>query len=123
MILFDIEEALIDPEVAAVLAEPGATQVIRSFEQVLSRDPAPMVDAEVYRRCVLQVRDLTGLKGKNLFRPVRVAVTGRASGPELERLIPLLEQGSRLDLPVKVEGVRARVVATARRVEVWGSNP
>lgn len=122
MIEFDVEEAWSDPEVAAVLAEPGAAQAIRTFEQVLGSDPAPLVDAEVYRRCVLQVRDLTGLKGRSLFRPVRVAVTGRASGPELERLIPLLEQGSRLDLPLKVEGVRARVASTARRLEARGSN-
>ncbi len=121
MLGFDVDAALTDPEVASLLAEPGSTRAIQAFDRVLGEDPASTIDAEVYRRCVLQVRDLTGLKGKSLFRPVRVAVTGRASGPELERLLPLLEQASRLDLAVKVAGVRARVAAFARRLETLPS--
>lgn len=32
----------------------------------------------------------TGLKGKALFKPLRAALTGRASGPELAALLPLI---------------------------------
>lgn len=36
------------------------------------------------------VRDATGRKGKALFTPIRVALTGLQSGPELAGLLPLL---------------------------------
>jgi len=36
------------------------------------------------------VRAETGLKGKALFKPLRAALTGRASGPELAALLPLI---------------------------------
>ncbi|MEF8794142.1 glutamate--tRNA ligase [Thiohalorhabdus sp.] len=36
------------------------------------------------------VKAETGLKGKQLFKPLRAAVTGRASGPELGALLPLI---------------------------------
>jgi glutamyl-tRNA synthetase len=36
------------------------------------------------------LRQATGLKGKELFHPLRMALTGRASGPELAKLLPLI---------------------------------
>jgi glutamyl/glutaminyl-tRNA synthetase len=46
---------------------------------------------------VERLKIATGLKGKNLFMPLRTAVTGSEHGPELVRAIPLLETGSRVD--------------------------
>ena len=36
------------------------------------------------------VKQATGAKGKNLFSPLRLALTGRAHGPELKQLLPLI---------------------------------
>ena len=36
------------------------------------------------------VRDATGRKGKDLFRPLRLALTGRDHGPEMKDLLPLI---------------------------------
>jgi glutamyl-tRNA synthetase len=36
------------------------------------------------------VRDATGAKGKALFHPLRLALTGRSDGPELKQLFPLM---------------------------------
>ncbi|MCI4677585.1 glutamate--tRNA ligase [Rhodoblastus acidophilus] len=36
------------------------------------------------------VKEATGLKGKALFHPLRLALTGRESGPELAKLLPLI---------------------------------
>jgi glutamyl-tRNA synthetase len=36
------------------------------------------------------IKDKTGLKGKALFHPLRLALTGRESGPELAKLLPLI---------------------------------
>ncbi len=32
----------------------------------------------------------TGAKGKALFHPLRLALTGRGDGPELKKLLPLI---------------------------------
>ena len=39
----------------------------------------------------------TGLKGKPLFQPLRLAITGSDHGPELVKIIPLLEHASKID--------------------------
>lgn len=106
---WDPDNALGDPEVVDVLGQPGAADVVRHFGQVLdSRGEAPLCSAD-YREAVSEVQRLSGCKGKQLYRPIRVAVTGRASGPELDRLIEIIEIGSRLSLPPAIRGVRRRV--------------
>ena len=37
---------------------------------------------------------------------MRIALTGSHSGPEFDKLIPILEEGSKLDLPQHVMSVR-----------------
>jgi glutamyl-tRNA synthetase/nondiscriminating glutamyl-tRNA synthetase len=53
----------------------------------------------------------TGKKGKDLFHPIRVALTGAVSGPELEKLIPIFEEGAKLSLPLarRVKSVAERL--------------
>jgi glutamyl-tRNA synthetase len=50
------------------------------------------------------VKDATGAKGKALFAPIRLALTGRADGPELKRLLPLI---GRARTSARLEGKRA----------------
>ena len=38
------------------------------------------------------VKDATGRKGKALFMPLRLAVTGQSSGPEMAQVMPLLQK-------------------------------
>ena len=59
--------------------------------------PAPW-GHDTFKAWMDQVKTATGRKGKALFLPVRLAVTGRPSGPELADLLPLLGP----------EGMRAR---------------
>jgi len=40
---------------------------------------------------------------------VRIMLIGSHSGPDFNRLIPLIEEGSRLELPVHVKSVKERV--------------
>jgi len=37
-----------------------------------------------------EIKEATGRKGKELFRPLRLALTGRTNGPELKELLPLI---------------------------------
>ena len=69
-------------------------------EVLAGADPALWPAAEAALRehgadnqaVVEAVKAETGLKGKHLFKPLRAAITGRASGPELGALLPLMGQ-------------------------------
>ena len=104
---FNPEENLAREEVKQALAEDGAKEVIRELNNRLEQ--AEILDVEGYRELIAQVKQATGQKGKQLFHPVRVALTARTVGPELDQLVLILERGQGLDLPVKILGVRERV--------------
>jgi glutamyl/glutaminyl-tRNA synthetase len=56
-----------------------------------------------------EVKAATGVNGAELHHPVRIALTGTHSGPDFEKLIPLIEQGASLNLGIP--GVRQRLDA------------
>jgi nondiscriminating glutamyl-tRNA synthetase len=64
---------------------------------------------ERFKAIMDEVKAETGAKGKDLFHPVRIMLIGSHSGPDFNKLIPLLEDGSKLELPVHVKNVRERV--------------
>ncbi|MFZ0430006.1 MAG: glutamate--tRNA ligase [Acidobacteriota bacterium] len=119
---FEPQRDLRDPEVSAILVQAASRQVIGAFRAALPSDDRPLT-FEDYREAVMQVKERTGVKGKALFHPIRIAVTGRGSGPELDRLIPLLEEGSRRDLPFRLTGVRERVDAVLQFIREDLSQP
>lgn len=93
--------------VAETLAEEGAWNVIQTFaEEISDRDPLSL---DSYKGALQRVKARTGAKGKALFHPIRVALTARTSGLELDKLVPLLESGKNLDLPKPVLGIHERV--------------
>ena len=47
-------------------------------------------DASTWERWAADVKQATGIKGKALFQPLRLALTGREHGPELKLLLPLI---------------------------------
>jgi len=71
--------------------------------------------AEEWGALKARVKAESGAKGKALFHPIRVALTGEGSGPELDRLIPLIARGSRL-FPQRVPSLadRGRRAAAVR---------
>jgi nondiscriminating glutamyl-tRNA synthetase len=74
--------------------------VDRAFAEALAADlrahGAPR-DESGYKAMVERLKTSTGLKGKALFMPLRMAMTGSEHGPELVRLIPLLQHASEVD--------------------------
>ena len=46
------------------------------------------------------IKAATGIKGKELFHPVRIALTGAHSGREFDKLLPLIEDGAALGLGI-----------------------
>ena len=52
--------------------------------------PSDPWDGETWRSWTAAIRDGTGLKGRALFLPLRLALTGLDHGPELAPLLPLI---------------------------------
>ncbi len=54
-------------------------------------------DAATWKLWTGQVKEATGRKGKTLFLPLRLALTGRGHGPEMSHLLPLIGRGRAMD--------------------------
>ncbi len=102
--------ALSSPDNAEVLALPKANDVLSEFLQRVEGDAPPMTP-ERFKTIVNEVKEKTGAKGKELFHPIRIVITGSHSGPEFDKLIPILEEGSELELATHVMNLRERVEA------------
>ena len=97
----------------AILKSEAGMKVAQAFRAKVRAEAGAMTP-ERFKELMNEVKAETGVKGKDLFHPVRIILTGAHSGPEFDKLIPLFEDGSRLDLPTHVLSVR-------ERVELWDS--
>jgi nondiscriminating glutamyl-tRNA synthetase len=111
---YDAKAALAAPDNAEVLAWPNTDAVIARFAAKILEDEsakAAQLTPERFKQIVNEVKAETGAKGKELFHPIRLVVTGSHSGPEFDKLVPILEEGSRLNLARHLLNVRERVEA------------
>ena len=109
---YDAKAALASPDNAEVLGWANTDAVLARFTVKILEDESARegrLTAEQFKKIVNEVKAETGAKGKELFHPIRIVVTGSHSGPEFDKLVPILEVGSRLPLPKHVLGVRERV--------------
>ncbi len=84
-----LDEALeFEPEAAAALAVPRAAEVCAALAATLA-DLAQWSGEQV-KSAVQSVGGTLGLKGRELFQPLRAALTGRTHGPELPLVAELL---------------------------------
>jgi glutamyl-tRNA synthetase len=58
--------------------------------------PVEPFDEETWSRWIGAIQAKTGRKGKALFMPLRLALTGREQGPELKAVLPLLGRAEAL---------------------------
>jgi len=99
----------IDTAARELLSAPQGRVVAEEFARLVNEKE--ILTSENYREIVGQVKASTKQKGRELYHPIRAALTGRDSGPDLEKLIAVYEQGSRLALPRKVMSCRERIQA------------
>ncbi len=110
---YDAASVVRGEETRHVIEEAGPREVLGAFiPKVLATGE---MTYERFREIAKSVQKETGKKGKELFHPIRVALTGAVSGPELEKLIPIFEEGAKLSLarPVKSVAQRLREFAAA----------
>lgn len=85
---FDPKAALHDPEVITALLAPEAQKALEALYEELKQQEA--LTAELYPTLIKALEQRTGLHGRVLFHPIRVALTGEMSGPELRLLLSIL---------------------------------
>jgi nondiscriminating glutamyl-tRNA synthetase len=89
MHLFVGEDIVIeDEEAKEVLADPDVPTVIAALKEKLAE--LPEWNADDVKKIFKTISKETGLKGKKVFMPIRVALTGQMHGPDLHFIIPVL---------------------------------
>jgi glutamyl-tRNA synthetase/nondiscriminating glutamyl-tRNA synthetase len=107
---FDPGAAIAAPDNAEVMGGTNTPKVLDAFAAKITSE-AGSLTAERFKAIINEVKTETGVKGKDLFHPIRIALTGSHSGPEFDKLVPLMEEGAQLQLPQHVMGVKERVEA------------
>jgi hypothetical protein len=105
---YDARELFAKVENHAALARYGARDVIRQLALLLL-DPVP-VTTDRFKEIVNSLKDTLGLRSRELFHPIRLALTGRAGEGELDRVILLLDEAAALPFTVHVKSARDRIV-------------
>lgn len=98
-------------EVLRFVTEYNTPSIDQAFASAVAddlREHGAPHDADAVKAMNERLKKATGLKGKELFMPLRLAMTGMDHGPELVRAIPLLSRASELD---------PRVLSPLARVE------
>jgi glutamyl/glutaminyl-tRNA synthetase len=96
-----------------VLAEPDGAKVVKAFAEAVAG--AGPLDKDAFRAAATKAREQTGLKGKALFHPIRVALTAADSGPELDLAVPAIDRAAGFD---STSGVRSVISCAARAADV-----
>jgi nondiscriminating glutamyl-tRNA synthetase len=100
-----------------VVNEPIDAALAQALAEELAASPR-LIDKDLFRAVANRVKDRTGLKGKNLFHPIRVILTGAHEGPELDLIVPAIDRAADLGAAsglAPVTGCRERAAAVAQR--------
>lgn len=89
--LFEVTE-----EAGEVLAWETTPQVFEAWEEEIQKHHNMYLTPEEFDEAQNHVKEKVGVKGKQLFMPIRVAVIGKPHGADLKSLVPLIERESLL---------------------------
>lgn len=76
-----------------VVAEEDREFIAQAFDLL----PEMPFDDDTWSSWTAAVKEATGRKGKQLFMPLRLALTGQKSGPDMSSVMPLLQTKPTLD--------------------------
>jgi nondiscriminating glutamyl-tRNA synthetase len=105
---YDAAEILGSVEAHAVLTRYNAREVVRQLGLFLI-DPVPFT-SERLKELVAQFKENYDLRGRDLFHPFRLALTGQSGEGELDRVILLLDEAAAVPFAVPVKSARTRIL-------------
>ncbi len=92
-IFFD-DKYKLTAEAKVILEKDTASQVVKTFAEYLkTSDDTPQ---KLYPAAIKYAKEKIGAKGKELFMPIRAALTGKVHGPELDKVFAILGKESAL---------------------------
>ena len=86
--IFDNEVEMEDDKALEILKGESVPELLKSFKEELEKIDA--VDEDFSKGIMKMIQKSTGIKGKNLFMPSRVALTGQQHGPDIDKVILVL---------------------------------
>ncbi len=105
---YDAHEIIAQVDSHVVLSRYAARDVLRQLALLLL-DGAPLT-SERFKEIVSALKEGLDLRGRELFHPLRLALTGRSGEGELDRVILLLDDAASLPFAVPVKSARARIL-------------
>ena len=105
---YDAQELLAKVESHAVLARYAARDVLRHLALLLL-DGAPLT-SERFKEIVTALKERVGIGSREIFHPIRLALTGRAGEGELDRVILLLDEAAGASFAIPVKSARERIL-------------
>lgn len=113
--IFKFSPAEMEEEVKSELKTECASRVIRLFSERISE--IEEFDYVKFASLAKDIEKKTGCRGRDLYHPLRIALTAKGSGLDLDKFIPLVEKGARLDFPVPVKNCAQRVSEVSSLLE------
>ncbi len=90
--LFFDDRYAIGSDAKLLLHSDSARKVIQAFAEYLPG--AKGMPQDIYVAAIKFAKEKSGVKGRDLFMPVRAALTGKVKGPELDRVFAILGKSS-----------------------------
>jgi glutamyl/glutaminyl-tRNA synthetase len=87
-LFFNDEISEYSSDAAEWLRQPASKELFRVMRNEVAQ--SEKIDLEEFKRVMKNVQTATGIKGKDLWMPVRAAMTGMTEGPELPVVIDIL---------------------------------
>jgi nondiscriminating glutamyl-tRNA synthetase len=76
------------------LKKESAVEVVKTFGEYLKTSAGN--PQEIYLAAIKYTKEKTGVKGKDLFMPIRAAFTGKVHGLELDKVFAVLDKNTAL---------------------------
>lgn len=115
-LIFDFDPGNLDQEASNLIQTESARKVLAAFIQKTAG--LKEFNYEIFAALTGEIKKETGIKGKELFHPLRVALTARASGLELDKFIPLVEEGARLGFPRRIKNCLERIAEISSMLKI-----
>ncbi|MDD3965927.1 MAG: glutamate--tRNA ligase [Candidatus Neomarinimicrobiota bacterium] len=77
-----------DEEARKMLEDASVAQVFTEF--LLELEKVPEIDEAIFKCIMKKIQEKSGIKGKQLWMPLRIALTGEMHGPELGYIVEYL---------------------------------
>ena len=105
---YNAREVLAKVETHAVISRQGARDVLRHLALLLL-EAAPLTP-ERFKQIIEALKVSLGMRSRDLFHPIRLALAGRVGDGELDRVILLLDEAAVLPFALPVKSARQRIL-------------